>query len=321
MIGIAEKYHPRVQLRWQLARILLLYLLNLYTLIFALFAKVYKTTDELAVLAKNITETIDAQNASLRHTRSLLGIKEDLAESTTLLSPYNCTFIIIYNCTLAALYSGLNLTDFPLTTTAFPSNMTAVDGDYFLDNSTMESEPEQLVEHISNLTALHFDTVTASDKSNDSAFGMFTDTDKMQWVAPIDSITETTENWTTLENFNESLSTLVPHLSTEFLLNETTTTGSPTEDDSTTTESGWPPELNCTVLIPVCFPTPDFTTEDSDLVSTTEGFDSTTSDDSFDLTLNGTDASENATSGQPCAGMIPAEDAPCPKKCMKEEKK
>ena len=35
-----EKYHPRKQLRWQLARIMILNMLNLYTLILALFGKV-----------------------------------------------------------------------------------------------------------------------------------------------------------------------------------------------------------------------------------------------------------------------------------------
>ncbi|XP_013416134.1 transmembrane channel-like protein 3 [Lingula anatina] len=40
LIGMMEKYHPRVNLRWQLARILVLYLLNLYTLCFALFHKI-----------------------------------------------------------------------------------------------------------------------------------------------------------------------------------------------------------------------------------------------------------------------------------------
>jgi len=40
LIGLMEKYHPRINLRWQLARILVLYLLNLYTLIIALYHKV-----------------------------------------------------------------------------------------------------------------------------------------------------------------------------------------------------------------------------------------------------------------------------------------
>lgn len=41
-IGAIEQYHPRQQLQWQLFRILMLYMLNLYTLIFALFGKVRK---------------------------------------------------------------------------------------------------------------------------------------------------------------------------------------------------------------------------------------------------------------------------------------
>ena len=40
VIGLLEKYHPRVTLRWQLARILALYFLNLYTLVIALYNKV-----------------------------------------------------------------------------------------------------------------------------------------------------------------------------------------------------------------------------------------------------------------------------------------
>ena len=40
LIGLMEKYHPRVNLRWQLGRILLLYFMNLYTLIIALYGKI-----------------------------------------------------------------------------------------------------------------------------------------------------------------------------------------------------------------------------------------------------------------------------------------
>ena len=40
LIGLMEKYHPRINLRWQLARILVLYLLNLYTLFMALYWKI-----------------------------------------------------------------------------------------------------------------------------------------------------------------------------------------------------------------------------------------------------------------------------------------
>ncbi|XP_031618475.1 uncharacterized protein LOC116337754 isoform X2 [Contarinia nasturtii] len=40
ILGLLEKYHPRKQLRWQLGRIMLLNLLNLFSLIFAMFKKI-----------------------------------------------------------------------------------------------------------------------------------------------------------------------------------------------------------------------------------------------------------------------------------------
>ncbi|ETN66260.1 hypothetical protein AND_001913 [Anopheles darlingi] len=46
-LGIMEYYHPRKQLRIQLARIMVLNMLNLYSLIFALFDKISHMTDEL----------------------------------------------------------------------------------------------------------------------------------------------------------------------------------------------------------------------------------------------------------------------------------
>ncbi|XP_022249260.1 LOW QUALITY PROTEIN: transmembrane channel-like protein 2 [Limulus polyphemus] len=59
LIGMLEQYHPRVQLRWQLARILMLYLLNLYTLIFALYGKVDKMTTALFELKTNISTLLE----------------------------------------------------------------------------------------------------------------------------------------------------------------------------------------------------------------------------------------------------------------------
>ncbi|XP_035790961.1 transmembrane channel-like protein 1 [Anopheles albimanus] len=46
-LGMMEYYHPRKQLRIQLARIMVLNMLNLYSLIFALFDKIAHMTDEL----------------------------------------------------------------------------------------------------------------------------------------------------------------------------------------------------------------------------------------------------------------------------------
>ncbi|CAD5115815.1 DgyrCDS4755 [Dimorphilus gyrociliatus] len=48
ILGMIEKYHPRINLRWSLARILVLYLLNLYTLTVALYGKIVNKRDDFA---------------------------------------------------------------------------------------------------------------------------------------------------------------------------------------------------------------------------------------------------------------------------------
>lgn len=47
ILGLMEYYHPRMQLRLQLARIMILNLLNLYSLIWALFGKISEMTERL----------------------------------------------------------------------------------------------------------------------------------------------------------------------------------------------------------------------------------------------------------------------------------
>ncbi|GFT25030.1 transmembrane channel-like protein 3 [Trichonephila clavipes] len=186
--------------------ILLLYLLNLYTLIFALFAKVYKTTNELQDLAKNITEMIDAQNSSVRHTRSLLEAigSVDETESTTLLSPYNCTYIIIHNCTLAAFYAGINLTDYLVTTSTTQPNASSIDGDYFLDNSTSEDDLayDNLIGNIANLTAFGMASWNVSSSAPvgphialppvffNVSSALDLEEGKMTWDIPLDYVSE-----------------------------------------------------------------------------------------------------------------------------------
>ncbi|XP_045116158.1 uncharacterized protein LOC123507406 isoform X2 [Portunus trituberculatus] len=55
LVGMLEARHPRNQLQWQLARIMSFNLLNLYTLIFALFSKVDDMTKDLEELKENLT--------------------------------------------------------------------------------------------------------------------------------------------------------------------------------------------------------------------------------------------------------------------------
>ncbi|GBM89198.1 Transmembrane channel-like protein 3 [Araneus ventricosus] len=338
MIGMTEKYHPRVQLRWQLARILLLYLLNLYTLIFALFAKVYKTTDELQVLAKNITEFIDSgayiQNASVRHTRSLLemvGTTEDTETTTTVA----CAVFAIQNCSLAyaAYVSSKNRTNLQMPTTTSQPNVSMVDGDYFLDNSTLEEDlayDRQYRLIIANLTAFGIANWNVSSSAPDGPHIVLNPVffnlslENMTRDIPKEfQTTVSTENWTLWGDFNESLSTLTSFFSTAFLYNETTTFSSEStttttdeEPTSESTEFPWPSDFNCTFYITVC-PSDANSTYDPNFTTTEDG---TTTDD-LNFTVNDTDPFENATFQPSCPVYNFDEDAPCPARCMQEEKK
>lgn len=55
LLGLMEYYHPRMQLRLQLARIMILNLLNLYSLIWALFGKITDMTKRLGQI-KNFSQ-------------------------------------------------------------------------------------------------------------------------------------------------------------------------------------------------------------------------------------------------------------------------
>ncbi|XP_060519622.1 transmembrane channel-like protein [Cylas formicarius] len=60
VLGLLEQYHPRKQLRLQLARIMVLNLLNLYSLIFALFDKISDMTVLLQEFKNESTRNADA---------------------------------------------------------------------------------------------------------------------------------------------------------------------------------------------------------------------------------------------------------------------
>ncbi|CAH1179502.1 unnamed protein product [Phaedon cochleariae] len=67
VLGLLEQYHPRKQLRLQLARIMVLNLLNLYSLIFALFDKIDDMTAEQEQF-RNITKLMNESSTTLRTT-------------------------------------------------------------------------------------------------------------------------------------------------------------------------------------------------------------------------------------------------------------
>ncbi|CAK1588444.1 unnamed protein product [Parnassius mnemosyne] len=85
LLGFLEHYHPRKQLRLQLARIMLLNLLNLYSLIFALFSKIEGMSKELDSLQPTLN-----MNASAVPENAL-----DLSESLIKSVPTSCYEIAI----------------------------------------------------------------------------------------------------------------------------------------------------------------------------------------------------------------------------------
>lgn len=64
VLGLLERYHPRRQLRMQLARIMVLNLLNLYALIFALFVKISAMSKESECIKKKATNWLNASTTT-----------------------------------------------------------------------------------------------------------------------------------------------------------------------------------------------------------------------------------------------------------------
>ncbi|XP_071521513.1 transmembrane channel-like protein [Panulirus ornatus] len=82
LVGLLELRHPRNQLQWQLARIMALNLLNLYTFIFALFNRVDDMSGECEELKKNLTETYGQLTTMDFITMSTEAFHANVSEST-----------------------------------------------------------------------------------------------------------------------------------------------------------------------------------------------------------------------------------------------
>ncbi|KAF0290362.1 Transmembrane channel-like protein 3 [Amphibalanus amphitrite] len=110
-LGLLEGYHPRQQLRMQLARIMALNLLNLYTLIFALFGRVDDITAELTALKPNFSSVPPQLSAVAADF-----LRENPTETTAL--PHPCYGMVI-NCTALRLeVANGSFLDLPTTTAA-----------------------------------------------------------------------------------------------------------------------------------------------------------------------------------------------------------
>ncbi|XP_018564343.1 transmembrane channel-like protein 3 [Anoplophora glabripennis] len=110
VLGLAEQYHPRKQLRLQLARIMVLNLLNLYSLIFALFDKISFMTREMHKY-KNIscTETSESTYLNLYSTTVSYFNSSSIYDDTKKIKP-PVSESLVYDMA----FNISNLTDFPL---------------------------------------------------------------------------------------------------------------------------------------------------------------------------------------------------------------
>ncbi|XP_017769171.1 PREDICTED: transmembrane channel-like protein 3 [Nicrophorus vespilloides] len=117
LLGFFENYHPRKQLRLQLARIMVLNLLNLYSLIFALFGKISVMTNRLQSLKPNITETsIIAEDVTKGFTYTSLDATTAMSsttdnyyyDDTTMMQNVTDIYTILSNATEFLI---LNITD------------------------------------------------------------------------------------------------------------------------------------------------------------------------------------------------------------------
>ncbi|XP_050361227.1 transmembrane channel-like protein [Nymphalis io] len=86
LLGMLEHYHPRKQLRLQLARIMLLNLLNLYSLIFALFSKIEGMSKELVSLQPNLYMNVTII------TENTLNVKQKTEYNLNTISPTIANF-------------------------------------------------------------------------------------------------------------------------------------------------------------------------------------------------------------------------------------
>lgn len=107
LLGLMEYYHPRMQLRLQLARIMILNLLNLYSLIWALFGKIEIMTTQLSVIKNSSQETTTISSLIPTYTDILTSTLPSL---TTTIENFSS---ITMDAVTTALADIFNQTEFP----------------------------------------------------------------------------------------------------------------------------------------------------------------------------------------------------------------
>lgn len=92
-LGFLESYHPRKQLRMQLARIMALNLLNLYALIFALFDKITTMNNTLMYLKDEINATMHKSYTVIDRTQNFSPMEMRVRDDTEPTSPTIFEFV------------------------------------------------------------------------------------------------------------------------------------------------------------------------------------------------------------------------------------
>ncbi|XP_068630050.1 transmembrane channel-like protein [Battus philenor] len=161
LLGLLEHCHPRKQLRLQLARIMLLNLLNLYSLIFALFSKIEGMSKELDSLQPTLK-----MNASVISENVL-----DLSETLIYSSPTSCYEIAIPCLPCHLLKPSPQITQSTVTqlissdissSTIRPNNA-KTEKSFKIMNDTKNIKPENLKRYVENNTDITINDISTEN--------------------------------------------------------------------------------------------------------------------------------------------------------------
>lgn len=218
ILGLMEYYHPRMQLRLQLARIMILNLLNLYSLIWALFGKINGMTERLTEIKNfqvvNTTETTPLMTTAAPSTRFTTKLPTSTVDSIT-------------ESVFSRISEVLNLSpvpDYPTgsSTTDYPTEPT---GSYDYDNPDYfeVDKPQDMFSTTMEPTGSSFSSFT---EAVTESFNNFTSSmaDNFTDMFYMDSINDTDfsgDNGDLFENSRFNLSNLID----PFIMNASNVTG------------------------------------------------------------------------------------------------
>ncbi|CAK9797587.1 Transmembrane channel-like protein [Anthophora quadrimaculata] len=181
VLGFLESYHPRKQLRLQLARIMVLNLLNLYSLIFALFGKINSMKEDLRDLQPTIKNC----------TYKPIKCNDDMKKSQKFVTLASLSLILAGNITEVQHKSELPETTLPATLSLMPKNL-------FL-NPILDEKSLEEIYNVGDYSPLDY----AYDNYDDINLNEFNETISF----PNENITEETKSSTRTIEENDTFNT------------------------------------------------------------------------------------------------------------------